>query len=73
LLKRLSRKLLVHLLCKLVRQMEKYHEKLIDYALEQIVNDVNGGDLTAIEELLKFVPIEKLMGFLKEEKANDTK
>jgi len=37
---------------------------LIDAALEQIVIDVEGGDLTAIEELLRSVPEENLQGFL---------
>jgi len=39
---------------------------LIDAALEQIVIDVENGDLTAIEELLRSVPEQKLQGFLSE-------
>ncbi len=37
---------------------------LIDAALEQILIDVESGDLTAIEELLRHVPEEQLRGFL---------
>jgi hypothetical protein len=37
---------------------------LIDAALEQILVDVESGDLTAIEEMLRHVPEEQLQGFL---------
>jgi hypothetical protein len=43
-----------------------YHDKLIDQVLEQIQNDISDGDLTAIAELLTFVPIENLEGYLPE-------
>jgi hypothetical protein len=42
-------------------------QKLIDNVLELIVEDVERGDLTAIEELLKFAPRKNLEAFLKEE------
>lgn len=42
-------------------------QKLIDDVLELIVEDVGRGDLTAIEEMLKFAPRENLEAFLKEE------
>jgi len=42
------------------------NEKLIEKVLNQIVSDVESGDLTSIEELLKFVPVDKLKGFLPE-------
>jgi hypothetical protein len=42
-------------------------QQLIDDVLELIVEDVGRGDLTAIEELLKFAPRENLEAFLKEE------
>ena len=41
-------------------------QALIDAALEQIETDIANGDLTAIEELLKSVPVEVLYGFLTE-------
>jgi len=41
--------------------------KLIDTVLDHIIYQVNDGDLTAIEELLKSVPREKLIAFLPEE------
>lgn len=45
-------------------------EELIELAIEQIVADVEAGDLTAIEELLSAVPIENLKAFLPEETVN---
>jgi len=39
---------------------------VIDLVLDQILTDLEGGDLTAIEELLTFVPLENLIGFLPE-------
>jgi hypothetical protein len=44
--------------------------ELIELVLKQIVEDVKVGDLTAIEELLSFVPTKNLIGFLTEEKSN---
>jgi len=41
--------------------------KLINRVLEQIKADVSIGDVTAIEELLSFVPRENLIGYLPEE------
>ena len=41
-------------------------QELIDDVLELIVEDVWRVDLTAIEELLKFVPRKNLEAFLKE-------
>ena len=46
-------------------------EELIDAVLTQILKDVHDGDLTAIEELLTFVPIENLIGYIPEETDND--
>jgi hypothetical protein len=42
-------------------------EALIDRVLERIQEDIEQGDLTAIVELLKFVPQENLIYFLSEE------
>ena len=39
---------------------------LIDQVLEQIVIDLRDGDVTALEEMLAFVPKDKLRGFLPE-------
>jgi|TARA_R110002072_G_scaffold72581_1_gene173392 hypothetical protein len=44
-------------------------QNLIDKVIDQIVIDVNAKDLTSIEELLKFVPEENLIGFLPEEEC----
>ena len=40
---------------------------LLNKVLEQIQQDVAMGDLTAIEELLASVPVDKLIGYLPEE------
>jgi len=40
---------------------------LIERVLEQIKTDLSMGDLTALEELLTFVPRENLIGYLPEE------
>jgi len=40
---------------------------LINRVIEQIKADVSMGDVTAIEELLTFVPKENLIGYLPEE------
>ena len=44
---------------------------LINSVLDQIQKDVHDGDLTAIEELLSFVPEDKLRGFLPEDYYNE--
>ena len=40
---------------------------LVDSVIDQIKEDINGGYLTAIDELLRFVPKENLIGYLPEE------
>lgn len=37
---------------------------LIDKVLKQIETDVSKGDFTALEELLQYVPVNILTGFL---------
>jgi hypothetical protein len=39
-------------------------QSIINEALKRIENDVNNGDLTAIDELLQYVPIKYLKGYL---------
>jgi hypothetical protein len=43
-------------------------EKLYGEVLNTIQNDIFHGDHTAIDELLSFIPVENLIGFLPEEK-----
>ena len=43
------------------------YESIVDKALKQIKEDVEDGDLTAIEELLKRLPMEEIKGYLKED------
>jgi hypothetical protein len=42
-------------------------EKLIDLVLAQIAVDVENDDVTAIEEMIKFLPEERLVSYLPEE------
>lgn len=39
---------------------------IIDYVIDQIELDIVNGDITALEELLKHIPIEYLQGYLPE-------
>jgi hypothetical protein len=41
-------------------------DRLIDAVLEQIKVDVESGDLTAIEEMIRHLPADVLMNFLPE-------
>lgn len=50
------------------KEKQKEHkQELVDKCLEQIKEDVSKGDVTAIDELLMFVPIKYLKGYLPEE------
>ena len=40
---------------------------LIEFVIDQMLEDINAGDFTAIEELLKVVPEDNLIAFLNEE------
>jgi hypothetical protein len=40
---------------------------IMDQVLEQVKQDVENGDVTAIEEMLRFVPIDRLKAYLPEE------
>ena len=42
-------------------------DNLIDSVIEQIKEDIKDGDLTAIDELLRFVPKKNLIGYLPED------
>lgn len=42
-------------------------QRLIDAVIDQIKFDLEGGSTLAIEEMLRFVPKENLIGFLSEE------
>ena len=48
-------------------------QELIDEVLSRVVVDVLVGDVTAIEELLRFTPQKRLLGFLDEERAAELK
>ena len=42
-------------------------QQLIDQVLEQMLQDILDGDLTAIQELIKFIPETNLIAYLPEE------
>jgi hypothetical protein len=42
-------------------------DNLVDSVIEKIKEDIKDGDLTAIDELLRFVPKENLIGYLPED------
>tara|TARA_R110002124_G_C8555682_1_gene479807 strand:- start:316 stop:501 length:186 start_codon:yes stop_codon:yes gene_type:complete len=48
-------------------------QELIDEVLSRVVVDVMVGDVTAIEELLRFIPQKRLLGFLDAERAAELK
>ena len=48
-------------------EQEDAKQKLIDAVIEQIKEDVASGDLTAVDELLTFVPEKNLKGYLPED------
>ena len=50
--------------------MKEIDLQLLKKVVEQIKSDANNGDFIAIEELLSDIPIQKLKGFLTEEKQN---
>jgi hypothetical protein len=45
-------------------------QELIDLVLNQIAQDVDNKDFTAIEELLKYVPEKNLIAYLPEGEYN---
>jgi hypothetical protein len=53
-------------LVELTQFQETYKQEIVDEVLENIKKDVADGDMTAIEELLKFLPIENLKNYLPE-------
>ena len=47
--------------------METSKEQLIDAVINQIIADYNDGDMSAVCELLMYIPKENLLQFLPEE------
>lgn len=46
---------------------------VIDAVIEQLKEDLNNGDFTVLDELLGFIPIERLIHSLPEEKWSNFK
>lgn len=51
-------------------QPDMEYIELVDRVLDQIVEDVRNGDLTAIQELLIYCEVKALKQYLPEEKQN---
>lgn len=51
-------------------QPDMEYINLVDRVLDQIVEDVRNGDLTAIQELLVYCEVNALKQYLPEEKQN---
>jgi hypothetical protein len=51
-------------------QADMEYINLVDRVLDQIVEDVRNGDLTAIQELLVYCEVEAMKQYLPEEKQN---
>ena len=49
-----------------LEEVNSERQELIDNVLLNIQEDIEGGDLTAIEELVKFIPSQFLKGYLPE-------
>jgi len=54
-----------------IEDSEVLQQRLVDAVIERIKEDVASGDLTAIEELLRFCPNKNLKAFLPEELWKD--
>ena len=51
-------------------QADMEYIELVDRVLDQIVEDVRNGDLTAIQELLVYCEVNAMKQYLPEEKQN---
>jgi hypothetical protein len=54
-------------ICLCCGQPTKVVDDLVDRVIEEIERDILNGDLTAVDELLKFIPTKNLIAFLPEE------
>lgn len=43
---------------------EEIENTLVEAVIDEIMSQLEGGDLTALDELLRFLPRENLIGFL---------
>ena len=48
-------------------KQREHKQELVDKCIEEIKEDVSKGDVTAIDELLSFLPIKYLKGYLPED------
>lgn len=51
-------------------ELDMEYVNLVDRVLDQIVEDVRNGDLTAIQELLVYCEVNAMKQYLPEEKQN---
>ena len=48
-------------------ELQEYEGRLVEAVIEEIQYQIERGDWTAIDELLRFVPHENLVNFLSDE------
>lgn len=46
--------------------LDKPSEELVDAVLSEMKKDIASGDLTALDELIRYIPVNYLMGYLPE-------
>lgn len=51
--------------------MDPAVEKIIEYVIKQMEDDIEYGEYEAIAELLSFCPVENLLGYINEEVAEE--
>ena len=55
-----------------LKERKKKMNELIDKVLKQMQRDFDAQDITAVEELLTFVPIKYLQGYLPEGEEDES-
>jgi hypothetical protein len=58
---------------KVVENVEELKQELVDEVIENLKKDIKSGDLTVLDELLKFIPNKNLVQSLDEERWSDYK
>lgn len=65
--KQLNQEFVQETIKEVIEEKLSQKQQLIERVLTEIKSDVQSGDLTAVEELLKFTPFENLAAYLPEE------
>lgn len=54
-----------------LKPKEEKYEELVDAVIEDIKSDINNGDVTVLDELLRMIPTKNLIQSLAEERWSD--